>query len=46
MTSDKLENVNPVVSGKLTERGIEREEEDDDVHDLIDSREVFGWCEQ
>ena len=40
--SGKLENINPVVSGKLRERVVKQEEEEDDVHDLIDAREVFG----
>ena len=38
----RLENINPVVIGKLKDREIRQEEEDDDIYDEIDSREVFG----
>ena len=40
--SGTLENVNPVVRGKLKERDTREEEEDDNFHDFIDAREVFG----
>lgn len=36
-----LENANPVVFGRTQERLITPEEEDDDVVDEIDSREIF-----
>lgn len=39
--SDGLENVNPTVHGRLKERNITADEEDDDVVDKIDTREVF-----
>ena len=37
-----LENVNPTVYEKSTERPITAEDEDDDIVDEIDDREVFG----
>lgn len=37
-----LENVNPNVYHKASERIVLAEEEDDDVVDEIDSREIFG----
>lgn len=37
-----LDNVNPEVHGKIEERTLLAEEEDDDVVDKIDQREVFG----
>ena len=36
-----LENANPLVYGRTQDRLITPEEEDDDVVDEIDSREVF-----
>lgn len=36
-----LENVNPVVYGKSDNRLITLSDEDEDVHDEIDRREVF-----
>ena len=36
-----LENSNPAVFGKVAERKVLPEEEDDDVRDPIDAREVF-----
>jgi len=37
-----LENINPKLYRKCEEREITPEEEDDDVVDPFDSREVFG----
>ena len=37
-----LENVNPVVIGKVKERQVTVEEEEDSIHDEIDGREIFG----
>ena len=37
-----LDNANPLVFGKSTVRKVIPEEEDDNVADEIDSREVFG----
>lgn len=37
----RLENVNPEVFERVKDRDICPEEEDDNVHDEIDSREVF-----
>ena len=37
-----LENVNPEVHQKIKERILLAEEEDDNVDDKIDQREVFG----
>ncbi|XP_072024551.1 MIP18 family protein galla-2-like [Amphiura filiformis] len=39
--SDRLENVNPTVHGRLKDRHVIPDEEDDDVVDKIDAREVF-----
>jgi len=36
-----LENTNPAIFGQVSERKALPEEEDDDVHDEIDAREVF-----
>ena len=36
-----LENSNPAVFGRVAERKVLPEEEDDDVRDPIDAREVF-----
>lgn len=38
---DKLENINPVVYQKKTERSLLPEEEDESITDEFDSREVF-----
>ena len=37
----EIQNANPKVYEKLQLRTVTAEEEDDDVHDLIDSREIF-----
>ena len=37
-----LENVNPTIYQRSTEREITADEENDDVIDEIDDREVFG----
>ena len=37
-----LENINPTIYQKSTEREITADEEDDNIVDEIDSREVFG----
>jgi len=39
-----LDNANPLVFGKSLAREVLPEEEDDNVSDEIDSREVFGKC--
>lgn len=39
----RLENVNPLVVGRVAERRLLAEEEDDSVRDEIDAREIFGW---
>jgi len=36
-----LENSNPAVFGRVSERKVLPEEEDDDIRDEIDAREVF-----
>lgn len=36
-----LLNANPVIYKSQEERAITRDEEDDDIHDAIDSREIF-----
>ena len=36
-----LENSNPVVFGRVSKRTVLPEEEDDDIRDEIDAREVF-----
>ena len=36
-----LENTNPAIFGQVSERKALPEEENDDVHDEIDAREVF-----
>lgn len=41
-TARGLENVNPEVHQKIKERPLLAEEEDDNVVDKIDQREVFG----
>ena len=40
--SQGLENVNPEIHQKVTERALLAEEEDDNVVDKFDQREVFG----
>jgi len=37
-----LDNANPLVFSKSKTREIKPEEEDDDISDEIDSREIFG----
>lgn len=37
-----LENVNPTVVGKVGERRVLPQEEDDSYRDEIDAREIFG----
>lgn len=39
---ENLENINPKLYEKLGEREIIAEEEDEDVVDEFDAREVFG----
>jgi hypothetical protein len=36
-----LENANPTVFNRTVERVITSEEENDSIHDAIDSREIF-----
>lgn len=38
----EIENVNPQRFSKQTKREITSEEEDEDVEDSIDEREIFG----
>lgn len=38
----ELDNVNPLVFGKSKPREVLPEEEDDNISDEIDSREIFG----
>lgn len=38
----ELENVNPNIYSKIDDRLITLEEEDDDVEDEFDAREIFG----
>ena len=42
MGQESLENINPTVYQKAKDRQVTLDEEDDDVIDDIDSREVFG----
>ena len=37
-----LENINPLVKGRASERVILPSEQDDSVHDEFDAREIFG----
>ena len=39
--SERLENVNPTIHRRLAEREISPDDEDDDVVDEIDAREIF-----
>jgi len=42
-----LENTNPAVFGTVSDRKVLPEEEDDDIRDEIDAREIFDilfWC--
>lgn len=39
-----MENLNPRVFEKATNRPLLPEEEDDTVRDEVDSREIFGKC--
>ena len=36
-----LQNANPIIYESQKERTITKDEENDDIHDAIDSREVF-----
>ena len=36
-----LQNANPIIYESQKERAITRDEENDDIHDAIDSREIF-----
>lgn len=38
----KLDNANPVIFEQSKERQVLPEEEDDDICDKIDDREIFG----
>lgn len=42
MDKENLENINPNVYEKLSDRSITAEELDDDIVDEFDAREVFG----
>jgi hypothetical protein len=42
MAPDNLENANPTIYRQTEKREVTEEEEDNDVVDQIDSREVFG----
>ena len=37
-----LENINPLVKGRASERAVLPSEQDDSVHDEFDAREIFG----
>lgn len=39
--NETLENVNPTVHERLVERKTTAEDEDDDIEDLFDTREIF-----
>lgn len=39
--TDRLENINPTIYGKSEKRLVTSNEEDDNVYDEIDSREIF-----
>ena len=41
-----MENVNPRVFERVTSRPVLEREEDDTIHDEIDSREIFGKFEE
>ena len=41
MAGEELENINPTVYGRQEERVVTSQEEDDDIVDEIDDREVF-----
>lgn len=42
MVRENLENINPKLYEKIAEREITAEEEDENVVDEFDAREVFG----
>lgn len=46
MKLDELDNENPNVYNKTEDREVTAEEEDDDITDDFDSREIFGKCEK
>lgn len=39
---DKLENINPKLYKKIDERQITAEDENEDIVDEFDAREIFG----
>lgn len=39
---DTLENINPKLYKKIDDRQVTAEDEDEDVADEFDSREIFG----
>ena len=41
-----MENLNPRVFERATNRPVLEREEDDTIHDEIDSREIFGKFEE
>lgn len=43
---DEKENINPNVFQKISEREITYEEEDDDIVDEFDAREIFGMFKE
>jgi hypothetical protein len=42
MMSENLENINPKLYRKLDDREITAEEQDEDIVDEFDAREIFG----
>ena len=38
---ESLQNANPTIYKSLEDREVTKEEEDEDVYDKIDSREIF-----
>lgn len=42
MGQNELENLNPTIYEKIKEREVTLADEDNDVHDEFDAREVFG----
>lgn len=40
--SDTLENINPKLYKKIDERQVTVQDEDEDIEDEFDAREIFG----
>ena len=43
---EELENINPLVKSRASERVILPSEQDDSIHDEFDAREIFGKAQQ